>query len=640
VLPENFRFLDLRPAMLLPFRLNRAEVFVGQFSYEGVARLKPGVTIEQANADVARMLPMMVHKFRLPPGFSMKMLEQAKIGPNLYPFHRDLVGDLGNVLWVLMGTVGIVLLIACANVANLFLVRAEARQQELAVRAALGAGSRRIARELLSESVLLGVLGGAIGLVLAYGGIRLLVWLAPSGLPRLDEIAIDPVVLAFTAGVSIVAGLLFGFIPALKYSGAQLSTALKQGGRTSSEGRERHRARGVLVVVQVALALVLLVSSGLMIRTFQALRSVQPGFTDPAQVLTLRLSIPEAQVKDGAQVTRTHEQILRKLEQLPGVTSVALSSSITMDGNNSNDPIFVEERPSPEGQIPPLRRFKWISPGFFKTMGTPLVAGRDYTWTDIYNKAPLVIVSENFARAQFGDPAQAIGKRVRESPKSIWREIVGVVGDARDDGVNRKAPEIMHWPMMMSQFWSNENVVRRNIAYAIRSPRVGSGDFMNEVRQTIWSVNPNLPLASVRTLKTIHDRSMARTSFTLVMLGIAGAMALLLGVVGIYGVIAYSVSQRTREIGIRMALGAQREDVRGMFVRHGLLLTGTGVAVGLAAAFGLTRLMSKLLYGVSAVDPLTYIAVAAGLIGATLLASYLPARRATNIDPVTALRNE
>jgi len=640
VMGEQFRFLDLSPGLLLPMRFDRAKVFVGNFSFEGVARLKPGVTLAQANSDVSRMLPMMLNKFRLPPGFSLKMLEQAKIEANLHPLHEDLVGDIGTVLWVLMGTVGIVLLIACANVANLFLVRAEGRRQELAIRAALGAGRGQVAKELLLESVSLGLLGGVIGLALAYGGIQLLKKLRPIGLPRLEDISLDPYVLTFAAGVSLFAGLLFGVIPVFKYAGAQLGSRLKQGGRNASDGRERNRARGVLVVVQIALALVLLISSGLMIRTFQALRNVQPGFIHPQQVVTLRISIPEAQAPNDEQAVRTHEQIIRRLERLPGIISVGLSSGITMDGNHSNDPVFVEERPTPEGQIAALRRMKWISPAYFKTMGTALMAGRDLTWADVYNKAPVAMVSDNFAKAQFGTPSGAVGKRIRETPKNPWREIVGVVSDVRDNGVNQPAPEMVYWPMMMANFWDEAVHARRSIAYAIRSPRVGSAEFMNEVRQAIWSVNPNLPLASVRTLQEIHQRSMARTSFTLVMLGMAGAMALLLGVVGIYGVIAYSVSQRTREIGIRMALGAQREDVRAMFVRHALMLTGIGITIGLAAAIALTRLMSTLLYGVSAADPITYTAVSVALISATLLASYLPARRATGIDPVQALRSE
>lgn len=640
VLPQNFRFMNLHPAVILPFQFNRNEVFIGNFSYQAVARLKPGATVAQANADVARMLPMMALKFRPPTGFSMKVFEEARFGPNVRPLKQDVVGDVGKVLWVLMATVGMVLLIACANVANLLLVRAEGRQQELAIRAALGAGRSRIARELLLESVSLGALGGALGLGLAYAALRLLVILSPANLPRLDEISIDAPVLLFTLLISLVAGVLFGLLPVYKYAGPRVGIALREGGRTSSDGRERHRARSVLVVAQVALALVLLISSGLMIRTLQALLHVQPGFTSPDQVLTLRVSIPDAQVPDPERVLRMDNDILEKIAGIPGVISVGASNSITMDGMHDNDPIFAEGHAYAEGELPPLRRFKFISPGFFRAMGNPLLAGRDFTWSDLDQKRLAVLVSENLAREYWRDPAAAIGKRIRENPKGQWREIIGVVGNERDNGVNQKAPTIVYWPFLVKDFWQFPFRVERTLAFALRSSRAGSAGLVKDTQRAVWSVNPDLPLADVRTLREIYDKSMARTSFTLVLLAIAAAMALLLGVVGIYGVISYSVSQRTREIGIRIALGAPQASVRRMFVRHGLLLTSIGVACGLAAAISLTRLMSGLLFQVSPLDPLTYGAVSAVLAAAALLATYLPARRATLIQPVDALRAE
>jgi predicted permease len=544
------------------------------------------------------------------------------------------------VFWVLLGTVGIVLLIACANVANLFLVRAEGRQRELAVRTAMGADLRRIARELLLESVTLGIAGGALGLLLAFAGVRLLIAMGPESIPRLEEISIDPSVLVFTLGVPVFSGILFGLIPVFKYARPDLTSALKEGGRTLSEGKERHRARCGLVVSQIALALVLLVCSGLMIRTFQALRKVQPGFVRPEEVLTLRISIPEAEISEDEKAVRAHEQIVRRIEQIPGVESVGLSTSITMDGNDSNDPIFVEDFPAPEGQIPPIRRFKWISQNYFATMGNPLVFGGDITWTDIYNNSRVAVLTENLAREYWKDPAKAVGRRIRENPKSPWREIVGVVGNEHDDGVNRRATPTVYWPMMMDHYWGNPLFAQRTMAYAICSKRVGSPTFLREIQQAVWSTSPNLPLANIRLLKEILDESMARTSFTLVMLGIAAGVAVLLGLVGVYGVISCSVSQHTREIGIRIALGARLGEVRGMFVRQALLLTLAGVALGIGAAIGLTRLMSALLFGVSPMDPVTFGAVSLGLAGAALLASYLPARRASSVDPVEALRWE
>jgi predicted permease len=640
ILPRGFRLVNASPALVLPFRLNRNEAFVGNFSFQAVARLRPGITLAQANADVARMLPIMIHKFRMAPGMNLKMLEEARLGPNVRPLKQDVVGDVGKVLWVLMATVGLVLFIACANVANLLLVRAEGRQQELAIRAALGASRTQIAAQLLFESITLGILGGFLGLGVAYAALRLLVAIGPANLPRLDEVSIDPLVLAYTIIISLLAGLLFGFIPILKYGGARVGTALREGGRTASDGRERHRARNVLVVVQVALALVLLIGSGLMIRTLQRLRRVQPGFTYPEQVLTLRVSIPQAQVADPEMVVHIDQQIAHKISAVPGVTSVGLSSSITMDGENNNDPIFVNDRSYSEGQIPPLRRFKFIAPDFFRTVGNPILAGRDITWSDIYGKRPVVLVSENFAREYWRTPAAAVGRRLRENPKAPWREIIGVVGDERDDGVNQKAPAIVYWPLIIKEFWGDPVSIRRTMAFAIRSPRTGSAGFLKEIRQAVWSVNPNVPIADVRTIREIANRSMARTSFTFVMLTIASGMALLLGLIGIYGVISYSVSQRTREIGIRMALGAQHRNVRQMFLRHGLLLACVGVAFGIAAAVPLTRLMSALLFEVSPLDPLTYSAVSLVLLIAALFACYLPTRRATLIQPADALRSE
>src|SRR6185295_13014190 len=293
-----------------------------------------------------------------------------------------------------------------------------------------------------------------------------------------------------------------------------------------------------------------------------------------------------------------------------------------------------------EGQIPPIRRFKFVSPGFFKTMGNPMVAGRDITWTDIYEIRPVVIVSENRARELWREPAAAIGKRIRESPKGAWREIVGVAGNERDDGADHKAPTIVYWPMMVKEFWGMPVMMHRTMAFAVRSPRTGSAGFLDEIRRSVWSVNPNLPLAQVQSVREIYDHSMARTSFTLVMLALAAAMALLLGLVGIYGVISYSVSQRTREIGIRMALGAGHRTIRQMFVRNGLVLAAIGVGCGLVAAAAVTRLMSALLFEVSPIDPVTYCAVSIVLVGAAFLASYVPARRATVIDPADALRTE
>jgi len=641
VMPLRFHFLDWNdPAVIIPFKWDRSKTRLGNFSYQALARLKPGVTMEQASADLARMIPIVPQSFPAPEGFSVKLFENARIGPNLRPLKNDVVGDVGSMLWVLMGSIGLVLLIACANVANLLLVRVEGRRQELAVRSALGAGPFRIAGELLFESLLLGILGSAAGLGLAYIALRLLVAIAPSGLPRLHEIGIDGPVLLFTFAVAILASVLFGCIPVFKYAGVRLNTGIREGGRALSQSREQHVVRSVLVVTQVALALVLLICSGLMIRTFRALTHVNPGFENPAQVQTFRLGIPENQVKDDESVVRTFEEMRAKVAAIPGVSSVTISTAFPMDGNNSSDIVFAQDHPLVEGKLPPIRRLIFVIPGFFATEGTPFLAGRDFTWTDVYQKLPVAVVSENLARDSWGSPANALGKRIRVASTDDWREIIGVVSNVYTNGVNTPPPSIAYWPIMRANFEGQPHDVATYVSFGIRTPRAGSAAFLKEVRDAVWSVNPNLPLSRVNTLQFYYERSMARTSFTLIMLAVAGGMALLLGVVGIYGVIAYSVSQRRREIGIRMALGAQQNSVTSMFVRHGLVLTSIGVAFGVVAALLTMRLMSSLLFRVNPMDPLTYLAVTAGLVATALLACYMPSRRAASVDPVEALRAE
>jgi len=636
-MPASFRFLDRDAAFLLLLQFDRTKEFLGGFDYPGIARLKPGVTIEQASADVARMIPIALHSFPPQPGLTVKEFEDVRLAPKSRYLSQMLIGDIGKTLWVLMGTIGIVLLIACANVANLLLVRAEGRQHELAIRAALGASWFDIARALLIESIALGLLGGVLGLGFAYGSIRVLISIAPSYLPRLHEISIDPAVVLFTLSAALLTGVLFGMIPVIKYAGPRIDNELRGGGRASTQSRERHRARSVLVVAQVALALVLLVGSGLMIRTFQALRRVDPGF-DPRDVLTLRIAIPESQAKDAIAVIRLEQGIVEKIRAIPGITSAGLTNVIPTE-RDGHDLIYARDK-SYERGVPPLRLFKFVSPGLLPAMGNRLITGREFTWTDSYERRPVAMVSENLARELWQDPQLALGKQIREDLKGPWREVIGVVNDVRDNGVQEKAPTAAYFPLLMNDFEGDAVAVRRSVSYIVRSKRAQSQTLLADVRQAVWSMNPNLPLANVRTLQAIYDKSLARTSFTLVMLAIAGAMALLIGLVGIYGVISYSVSQRQREIGTRIAVGAQRSDVMRLVLSQGMSLILIGLGVGLAGSLASTRFLSSLLFGVTATDPLTFAGVIILLALVALAACYIPARQATRVDPMIALRYE
>jgi predicted permease len=642
VLPAGFRVARDEGDLILPAKFDRSKEMLAGFGYQGVARLKPGVSIEQADADIARMVPLWMTSWPAPKGVNWQVYKSLRITPALRPLKQDVVGNVADVLWVLMGTIGIVMLMACANVANLLLVRADARQQELAIRAALGAERSRIVRGLLVESVLLAFMGGLLGFGLAEGGLLWLQVLGPSNLPRLQEISLDLRALAFAFAISLLAGLAFGLMPALRSAGPRIAAYLRSSGRTSSESRERSRTRQILVVAEVALAFVLLVSSGLMIRTFQTLRTVAPGFADAPHLETLRVSIPDVLVPDPVRALALQHDILDRLAAIPGVKSVGFASEIPMEEVAHDwDALVAEGQVYQAGQIPPFRLFKGVSPGYFQSIGTRLVAGRDYTWTDLSLRRPFVVISANLAREWYGTPEAALGKRIQTLETAPWREVIGVAEDTYDNGVDAPAPTIAYWPSFgESLYRPGQTIVDRDTAIVIRTDRAGTASLLDEVRKAVWSANASLPLAQVRTMQEIYDRSLARTSFTLVMLAIAASMGLLLGVVGVYGVISCSVSQRRREMGIRLALGADHRGLKLLFLRHGLGLVGAGVVVGLSASAASARLMSSLLFGVSPLDPMTYVAVPLLLVFTTMLASYLPARRAAGVDPVNALKME
>lgn len=630
VLPPGFWFMDKGHDLVLPIRFDRANIRLAGYNFQGIARLRPGVTLEQANTDVARMIAIELRKFPPPPGMSTKMMEDARLAPNVRPLKADLLGNIANSLWVVMATIGIVLLIACANVANLLLVRTEGRSQELAVRAALGASRGRIARELLIESLTLAGMGGALGIAFAAGVLQLVLTMTPARLPRFEQISIDATSLLFTLAVSLLAGLAFGVIPVLKHGGIRFVDSLRGGGRNASAGRERHFARNTLTVVQVALALVLLIGSGLMIRTFQSMRRVHPGFSDPESLQTLRISIPRPAAPQPADLRRLQQTLVEQLAAIPGVKQASLMGGLPMTGAGSQDPIFASDHTYADGQIPPLRRFFTTAPGTFQALGTPLLSGREFSWTDIQEERRVVIIGDNFAREYWGSAQAAIGKQIRSNPTDPWREIIGVIGDLRHDGADKPAPKSVYWPLRDAN----------SVTFLLRGSRAGAESFTTEIRQTVWAVNGSLPITEMQTMKAVYDKSMSRTAFTLTLLAISGGMALLLAAIGIYAVVSYTVAQRTREIGIRLALGARQGALQLMFVRAGLLWGSIGAAVGLLAAAALSRLMATLLHEISPIDPLTYTAVAAGLLAATAIASYVPARRVSRVHPVDALRAE
>lgn len=640
VLPADFEFLDAEPAFLYPGQFDPTQVFVGNFSYQGIARLKDGTTLEEVADEVRRLIPVAVERY--PGPVTLEIVQQARIAPLIRPLKEDLVGDVRSVLWVLLGTVAMVLLIATANVANLFLVRAEARTQDVALRTAMGADRREIAGQFLTESVLLGLVGGVAGVALAWTGLRLLVAMGPTQLPRLHEIGVDPVVLAFTLAISVGSGLLFGLFPLARYSRPDLVASLKESGRGGSQGRERHRARNALVVGQVALALVLVVGAGLMVRSFQALRDVDPGF-DTGPALTFRVSIPGTVTSGVEETVSLWRQLHAGLETIPGVTAVGSAMAIPLGGWDSNDPVFVEDSPVPDGEIPPIRRFNRVMPGYFAAAGIELVAGRDFDWVDIEDLRGGVIVSENFAREYWSDPQRAIGRRIGtlniRNEERIWTEIIGVVATVHEDGFDQEETSAIYWPVAIAEMYGEGPEIQRTMAFILRSAPGTEAGLLTQVRAALAAVAPSVPVAQARTMDELVSGSLARTAFSLVMLGIAGGVALLLGAIGIYGVISYAVSQRTREIGVRMALGARREDVSGMVVRQGLLLAGAGVGAGLVAALGLTRLMESMLFGVEPVDLPTFGAVSVVLGVVALVASWLPAHRAATVDPAVTLRD-
>jgi predicted permease len=627
VMPRDFRFVDLPPDLFLAQRLatNRAD----EFSYNGIGRLKPGLSVAQANEDIARVW----RNWAQHEGVG-KLLEEAAVTPNARPLKNDVVGNAGKALRVLMGALGLLMLLVCANVANLVLVRAQARQQEFAIRAALGAGWGRIAWEQLAESLTLGLMGGTLGLGLASFGVRLLVAIGPAGLPRLHEVTLGPAVVAFALLCALGTSLLFGTVAVVGRVPRRIENT-----RGASPAREQLRGQRVLVVGQVAMALVLLVASGLMVRTLLAIQSVKPGFTRPDQIQMVRISLPQVLAREPEQVIRFLKDILDRLAAIPGVAAVGFASALPLENNRNGVVVAVEGVTEPE-RMPPNRAYRHASPGLFAAQGSRLLAGRDFTWDDVFDQRRLAIVSEKMARESWGEPREALGKRIRIGRNGPWTEVVGVVENIHTDGLHQPPPATVYARAGVETAANGSTTVRRAVTLAIRSSRAGSEAFLKEVSAAVHAVNASVPLADVRTLEDAYRRSIAQTSFTVALLGIAATMALALAVVGVYGVLAYAVARRRHEVGIRLALGAQPGAVRALFVRQGLLLTSLGGILGLVSSVALSHWISSLLYDVTALDPLTYALSGAALAGGAVLASVIPARRAASVDPMETLRSD
>jgi putative ABC transport system permease protein len=634
VMPEGFRFPQ-DAEMWTQLEFDPVDADQGSFSYMGIGRLASGATPEALNGEMDQLLVRFadVNGDDLP----RTVLEQGQIRGDAKPLKEMYVEDIRQALWVVLGTVGFVLLIACANVANLFLVRAEARQREQAVRTALGATRGDMIRHYLTESVTLGLGAGVIGLGLASLGVRGLLAMAPVALPRAAEVGIDGSVLAYTAAISILSGLLFGLFPVFGYANRDLSGALKEGGRSSTTGRGRNRVQSGLVVAQVALALMLLVGSGLMARSFAAIRSVDPGFEQEGR-LTFRISLPSAEYPDVEDARAFYRAFRDRLEAEPGVTRAALASSMPLTGSRAQSSFRPDDQPLPEGELGPLVNLHWAGPGYFEAMGIEILEGRGLGEDDAAGGLRSVVVSERMARQLWSGETSVLGRRIvgMDDADESW-EIVGVARDVHFESLSEEPGLMAYFPLVSGN---------PDAAFAQRALSVvvhGGGNplaLVDGARQALREVDGRLPMVDPRPLAQVVSEASAATSFTVVLLGIAASIALLLGAVGIYGVISYVVGRRTQEIGVRMALGAPAGLVLRNVIGQGMALAGTGVVVGLVGAWGASRVLASLLYGVSTTDPTTYAVTAGALALVALVASWLPARRAARLDPVRALKAE
>lgn len=628
VVPTDFRFLDTGPAdVWTPAQVRKWAGVRGSHWMESVARLKAGVSLQQAEASMNAVMRGMEEEFPK---------QYAQIGVDIRPFGQDSVDELRVAFWILFGCVGFVLLIACVNVANLLLARVSAREKEVTVRIALGAGRGRLIRQLLTESLILAVLGGAFGVLLSVWGNDFIISLLPKEEARFYvnyfEFGLSPEVFAFTAIVTLGTAFFFGLVPALQASKPDLNQSLKEGGGSGGMGRRRHRVLNALVVSEVALAVVLLICAGLMMQSFRNLRRVDPGF-DPNDLLIVSMSLPEKTYSEPDQRRDFLRRLEMRIRELGGVVEVGSSNLVPFSDSNSNNTISIEGVPDPEPGNYFSANIRTTTPDYPKALGMTLLRGRYLSDEDTNPDTPVALINESMAR-EFWPDTDPVGKRFKtglQDSDSPWITVVGLLKDVKYfglDSVNRSEFFLAH----AQHPWNYFNLVIRT--------RGESAGVAPSVRKIVLDLDPNLPLINVDTMNSLIAQSVWMNRFNSILFAVLAAVALALAVIGVYGVINYSVAQRTHEIGVRMALGAQIGDVRLLVVRQGLKLAGVGVLIGLPAAFGLTRLMRSLLYGIDPGDPATYAAIAAGLVLVAIAASYLPARKATRVDPMIALRYE